>query len=35
VVPWIVAAWIGFKAYNGEWVGYPMLDKYGRDAITG
>jgi uncharacterized Tic20 family protein len=35
VVPWIVAAWIAFKAYNGEWVGYPMLDKYGRDAITG
>jgi uncharacterized membrane protein len=31
----VLPIWIGIKAYNGEWVGYPLLDGVGRPKLTG
>ena len=31
----VLPIWIGIKAYNGEWVGYPLLDGVGRSKLTG
>ena len=34
-VLFVLPIWIGIKAYNGEWVGYPVLDSAGRPKLTG
>lgn len=32
VLPWLGAIWIGLKAYNGELVGYPGLEQFGKQS---
>jgi uncharacterized Tic20 family protein len=31
----IVPIWMGIRAYNGEWAGYPLIDSAGRPKLTG
>jgi uncharacterized protein len=32
-VLFLVAIWIGIRAYNGEWAGYPLIDSAGRPQL--
>jgi uncharacterized Tic20 family protein len=34
-VLFVLPIWIGIRAYNGEWAGYPLLDSAGRPKLTG
>jgi uncharacterized Tic20 family protein len=31
----VLPIWIGIRAYNGEWAGYPLIDSAGRPKLTG
>ena len=34
-VLFILPLWLAYRAYNGEWAGYPLLDSAGRPKLTG
>jgi uncharacterized protein len=34
-VLFVLPIWIGIRAYNGEWAGYPLLDSAGRPRLQG
>jgi uncharacterized Tic20 family protein len=34
-VLFLLPIWIGIRAYNGEWAGYPLLDSAGRPRLQG
>ena len=31
----ILPLWLAYRAYNGEWAGYPLIDSAGRPKLTG